>query len=178
MKNNHPIPNNHFKKTAKRYRTTFHLPARALKRKETREKNASKLYPAPLKTLKPIVRCPTLRHNRKERLGRGFTPEECQAAGISYLEAPLKRISVDLRRRNQNRETFDQNVLRLKTYLSKVVVFGSKKEARDSKMKQHTKIIMPIVRKKPVVEAIKISDIDSKLWAFDKIQELKAEAKK
>ncbi|KAM0687726.1 60S ribosomal protein L13 [Conglomerata obtusa] len=177
MKNNHPIPHNHFKKTAIKYRTPFHLKARAAIRATRRADKASRMYPAPLKKLRSIVRCPTLRHNKKERLGRGFTPEECEAAGINYNLARTRGVSVDLRRRNQNKETFDQNVERLRTYLSKVVVFENRKEARQSKMKQHNRIIMPIVRKKPVVGEIKISEIESKMWAADKVAELLDEVK-
>ncbi|KAM0673710.1 60S ribosomal protein L13 [Gurleya vavrai] len=172
MKNNHPIPNNHFKKTAISYRTPFHLKAQAAKRASLRVKKAKSVYPAPLRRLYPIVRCPTIRHNVKERLGRGFTAEECAEAGIEYNEARLKGVAICLRRRNQNMETFNQNVERLKEYLSKLVIFKNVKEAKESKMKQCIKTIMPIIKKKPVVGEIKISEIESKMWAADKVAEL------
>lgn len=47
----------------------------------------------------------------------------CQAAGIPRKLAPTIGISVDHRRRNRSLEGFQTNVLRLKTYKQKLVVF-------------------------------------------------------
>lgn len=177
MKNNHPIPHNHFKKTAIRYRTSFHLPAQKKIRAEKRLEKSKLVYPMPLKKLQPIVRCPTLRYNRKERLGRGFTPEECREAGHDYMKLRQLGVKIDLRRRNHNKEAFDQNVERLKAYLSKVVVYRNRVEARTSEVEQHKRIIMPIEKKKPVIGCVKVSEIDSKIWAADKVRELMDEVK-
>lgn len=177
MKNNHPIPHNRFKKTAIRYRTPFHLPARRIKQEEVRKDKESKFYPMPIQKLRPIVRCPTIRHNKRERMGRGFTPEECREAGFNHQELQLLGVSIDLRRRNHNKEAFDQNVERVKTYMSRLVIFKDRKEARESGLKQHRGVIMPLVAKKSTIGSMKICDIKSEMWAADKVVELIAETK-
>ncbi|RVD93399.1 60S ribosomal L13-like [Tubulinosema ratisbonensis] len=159
MKHNNELPNNHFRKTAIRFKTWFDQPAKKLKRRAERKKKEKACYPMPLNKLRPIVRCPTIRHNKKERLGRGFTPEECMAAGLEYTYARKIGISVDLRRKNRNVEAFNQNVERLQSYKSKLTFYDSKKEAVNSKAKQIKGKIMPLVKKIPVVEAVKVEEI-------------------
>ncbi|EJW03521.1 hypothetical protein EDEG_00203 [Edhazardia aedis USNM 41457] len=177
MKNNHPIPANHFKKTAIRYKTWFHDRARQEKRVATYQKKAKRIYPQPTEKLYPIVRCPTLRHNTRLKLGRGFTPEECQEAGVNIYEARNLGIKVDLRRKNHNEETFKTNVERIKVYLSRLVKFNSAKEAKESGLKQFTSTIMPIQKVKPMVGRMNVKDIDSKCWAYEKIRQLIDETK-
>lgn len=157
MKRNNALPNNHFKKTSKTVRTWFNQPANKQRRRSNRAEKAAKIFPAPLESLKPVVRCPTIRYNRKERLGRGFTPEECQAAGIHHLYARTIGISVDVRRRNMNQEAFDQNVLRLKEYQSKIKIFKNKAEAKGTK--QHRGVVMPLAKTEKKVETIAASKV-------------------
>ena len=57
-----------------------------------------KVAPRPVKTLRPVIRCPTLKYNVKQRLGRGFTLEELKSAGVSKKMAQTIGISVDPRR--------------------------------------------------------------------------------
>lgn len=141
------------------YKTWFDQPAKKAKRRAIREKKASKLFPMPLKKLRPIVRCPTVIHNIKQRLGRGFTPEECKSAGLDYHYARTIGISVDLRRRNMNKETFDQNVERLKTYQSKIKIYKNASEAKKADVRQHKTNIMPLKKPSKLVRVIKVSDI-------------------
>ncbi|KCZ75165.1 hypothetical protein H311_03861 [Anncaliia algerae PRA109] len=159
MKHNNELPNNHFRKTAIRFKTWFNQPARKAARKENRKIKGKKLYPMPINKLRPIVRCQTIRHNTRERLGRGFTPEECKAAGLEYTYARKLGISVDLRRRNKNQESFDQNVERIKTYMSKVTVYSDRAQARSSGAVQHKGKVMPLKKKEVIVEAIKAEEI-------------------
>lgn len=161
MKRNNAIPSNHFKKTALRYKTWFNQPARHQRRRLARVAKAKACFPMPTQKLRPVVRCPTIRHNKKVRLGRGFTAEECQAAGLDYHFARTVGIAVDLRRQNCNEESFSANVARLKEYMSKLVMYGSKQEARDAGAVQHTGAVMPVFNSIPVVETIKVSDIAS-----------------
>merc|ERR1712126_175571 len=137
MKRNNALPNNHFKKTAKQIKTWFNQPARKETRRLRRAEKGRTEYPMPTKKLLPIVQCQSIRHNRKERLGRGFTAEECKAAGLDFHYARTIGISVDLRRRNMNQEFFDRNVERLKTYQSKMTIYETLKEAKDAKAVQH-----------------------------------------
>jgi large subunit ribosomal protein L13e len=159
MKRNNALPNNHFRKTAKRFRTWFEQPARALRRRNNRLAKAESNGPMPINKLRPVVRCTTIRYNRNERLGKGFTAEEVQAAGLDYRYARTIGISVDLRRQNRNEEAFNANVQRIKDYVSKLVFYDSRQQAKEQGAKSYLGEIMPVVRKTPIVKAINVSEI-------------------
>ena len=90
-KRNQMVPNGHFHKDWDRYvKTWFNQPARKERRRRARVAKAAKIAPRPLKTLRPVVRCPTFKYNLKQRLGRGFTLDEVKAAGISKNLVRLK----------------------------------------------------------------------------------------
>ena len=77
MKGNNVIPDNHFRKDWQRYvRTWFDQPARKVARRQARTAKAAKIHPRPLSNLRPVVRCQTIKYNRKIRAGRGFTLDE------------------------------------------------------------------------------------------------------
>ena len=57
----------------KRVRTWFNQAARKRRRLDSRKEKKSTLFPRPLEKLRPLVRCQTVRYNRKIRQGRGFT---------------------------------------------------------------------------------------------------------
>lgn len=161
MKRNNAIQNNHFKKTALRIKTWFNQPGRNKRRTAARKEKAAACYPLPTEKLRPIVRCPTIRHNRKARLGRGFTAEECAAAGVDYNYARTVGVAVDLRRKNNNSEAFEANVERLKEYLGKVTIYNSFKEAKQAGVEQHTGVVVPIQRAIPTVVSIGASEVSS-----------------
>jgi len=124
MKGNNAIPHNHFKYDWQRYvKTWFNQPAKKAARRKARIAKAAKVHPRPLNSLRPVVRCQTIKYNSKVRAGRGFTLAELRAAKISPAEAPGIGITVDHRRKNRNEEAFQANVERLKLYKSKLVVF-------------------------------------------------------
>ncbi|VDN57659.1 unnamed protein product [Dracunculus medinensis] len=106
-KRNNMVPNGHFHKDwQSRIRTWFNQPARKQRRRMNRLKKALACTPRPAAgLLRPIVRCPTNRYNKKIRLGRGFTLEELKAVGISKKIAPTIGISVDYRRTNKSVES-------------------------------------------------------------------------
>lgn len=162
MKHNNALPNNHFKKTAIRFKTWFDQPAKKEKRAQLRKEKAERMYPMPVEKLRPLVRCSTIRYNIKQKLGRGFTPEECRAAGLDYNYARTIGISVDMRRKNMNKETFDENVERIKVYTSRLTFYKDKKEAKRSGVAQHTDKIMPLKKTLPVVQTIKVEEIAQK----------------
>lgn len=87
------------------------------------------MAPRPADALRPVVRCPTIKYNRKVRAGRGFTIAELKAAKINPLEARGIGIAVDKRRHNRSQEGFNANVQRLKNYMAKLVVFPKKSAA-------------------------------------------------
>lgn len=159
MKRNNALPANHFKKTCLRIKTWFNQPARNQRRRASRVLKAKAIAPLPLQKLRPIVRCPTIRYNKKERLGRGFTAEECVEAGMDYNYARTIGIAVDLRRNNRNAEAFNANVERLKEYRSKITIYSSVKEAKEANAVQHKDTVMPIIRKQPLVNTVDLSEV-------------------
>jgi len=105
-------------------------PKKAQSRRRLRAAKAKKVFPRPVKTLRPAVSCETVRYNMRQRLGRGFSAEEIKAAGITPRYASTIGISVDTRRRNSSEEGLARNTQRLKTYLSKLVLFPRGKVTR------------------------------------------------
>ena len=51
-------------------------PGRKLRRRNARLSKAAAVAPRPVDKLRPIVRCPTIKYNRRVRAGRGFTLTE------------------------------------------------------------------------------------------------------
>lgn len=130
IKHNQQLPNNHFhKQWQRRVRTHFDQPGRKLRRRQARITKAATVAPRPIDLLRPIVRCPTIKYNRRVRAGRGFTLEELKTAGISRKFALSIGIPVDHRRQNTSVETLQQNVARLKEYQSKLILFPRKAKA-------------------------------------------------
>lgn len=124
---NLPILKNHFRKHwQERVKVHFDQAGKKASRRQSRLQKVAKVSPKPVDTLKPIIRCPTIKYNRKLRAGRGFTLAELKAVGLTPKYARTIGISVDHRRVNRNEETFELNVKRLNDYKSKLVVFDKK----------------------------------------------------
>lgn len=125
---NYPILSNHFRKDwKKRVKTHFDQPHKKAARRAARAAKAAAVAPRPLDLLRPVVRCPTLRYNRKVRAGRGFTVDELKAVGFTPKTAPTVGIAVDLRRKNHSVETFELNVARLKEYKERLIILPKRK---------------------------------------------------
>ncbi|GKT93828.1 60S ribosomal protein L13 [Colletotrichum tofieldiae] len=102
----------HFRKDwQRRVRTHFDQAGKKHSRRVARQAKAAKVAPRPTDLLRPVVRCPSIRYNRKVRAGRGFTLDE------------LKNLS---------EESLAANVARLKAYKERLVVFPR----RSNKVKQ------------------------------------------
>eukprot|EP00250_Pteridium_aquilinum_P009290 c18573_g1_i1 orf=420-1040(-) len=181
MKHNNVIPNGHFKKDWQSYvRTWFNQPARKKRRRVARQKKAVRIFPRPTSgPLRPIVHSQTLKYNMKVRAGRGFTLEELKAAGISKKLAPTIGIAVDHRRRNRCLESLQSNVQRLNTYKAKLIVFprrSRKTKAGDSSAEELANAMqiqgpaIPIVREKPSVEFVAITDEMKATKAYAKLR--------
>ncbi|KAK4449635.1 60S ribosomal protein L13 [Podospora aff. communis PSN243] len=124
IKHNQQIPNNHFRKDwQRRVRCHFDQPGKKASRRIARRAKAAAVAPRPVDKLRPIVRCPTIKYNRRTRLGRGFSLAELKAAGIPKLYAPTIGIAVDARRQNLSEEGLAANVERLKQYKARLIVF-------------------------------------------------------
>ncbi|KAG5437266.1 hypothetical protein PCANB_001059 [Pneumocystis canis] len=121
------LPNQHFRKDwQRRVRTWFDQKGHKLRRRRKRLQKATKLAPRPVELLRPTVHAPTIKYNRKLRLGRGFTFEELKAVGISRRYALTVGISVDHRRRNRSLESLQRNIERLQLYKKHLIVFPRK----------------------------------------------------
>ncbi|KAK9481322.1 ribosomal protein L13e [Lipomyces japonicus] len=124
---NYPILSNHFRKHwQERVRVHFDQAGRKLRRRTSRIQKAARVAPRPVDSLRPVVRAPTIRYNRRVRAGKGFTLEELKAAGIARKFAATVGIAVDHRRQNRSVEGFEANVARLKEYQAKLIIFPRK----------------------------------------------------
>ncbi|QPG73283.1 60S ribosomal protein L13 [Brettanomyces nanus] len=121
---NYALLKNHFKKHWQR-RVRVHLDqaGKKVSRRHARIVKAAAIAPKPVDLLRPIVRCPTLKYNRKVRAGRGFSLSEVKAAGLNPKYARTVGIAVDHRRVNKSVEGFEANVARLESYKKSLIVF-------------------------------------------------------
>ncbi|KAJ6168405.1 Ribosomal protein L13e [Penicillium chrysogenum] len=84
-----PIRQHDFHKDwQRRVRVHFDQPGRKHRRREARIAKAAAVAPRPVDKLRPVVRCPTIKYNRRVRAGRGFTLAELKEAGIPKKLAP------------------------------------------------------------------------------------------
>ena len=150
-------------------------PKQKERRRRLRIAKAKKVFPRPLKMLRPTVVCPTVRYNMKQRLGRGFTIEELAGAEIKPRFAATVGIRVDKRRKNVSEESLNTNVQRLKTYMSKLVLFpmtkkGAKKgDASEAETKNVQQAAVNVSQAATVAGAMrKVSAEESKtnVYAF------------
>ncbi|CAI6340377.1 unnamed protein product [Periconia digitata] len=124
IKHNQQIQKNHFHKDWQRYvRVHFDQPGKKKSRRNARVAKAAKVAPRPVDKLRPVVRCPTIKYNRRVRPGRGFSLAELKAAGIPRKFAATIGISVDPRRQNLSEESLKANVERLQEYRKRLIVF-------------------------------------------------------
>jgi len=199
VKHNGVLHNNHFRKDwDRRVRTWFDQPGRKQRRRDTRDEKKKAVFPRPASgSLKPLVHCCTKRYSDKQRLGRGFTLEELKAAGLTKRNARGLGVSVDHRRKNQNKETFSLNVERIKAYRSKQVVYPTntlkraKKAERKASVVKHKQIrseiasavqqaeALPLHRPRRVLEEPRaITEEERKASAFVTLRKAKMAAKK
>lgn len=144
---NLPLLKNHFRKHwQERVKVHFNQAAQKASRRQSRAVKAAKLAPRPVDALRPVVRCPTIKYNRKVRAGRGFTLAEIKAAGLTAKYARTVGIAVDHRRQNKSQETFDVNVARLQEYKSKLVVFGKKAPVTEDAAQVSVAATFPVVQ--------------------------------
>jgi large subunit ribosomal protein L13e len=126
---NNRVPNDHLRKQwYHRVKTYFDDPARKRRRQAARAVRAKKIAPRPIEgPLRPLVHCPTVRYNRRVRLGRGFTRAELIAAKLDPSRARFLGIAVDKFRVHSKDETLKAaNVARLEEYKSHIVRVHSK----------------------------------------------------
>ncbi|KAA0202841.1 hypothetical protein HAZT_HAZT007967 [Hyalella azteca] len=163
------IPNAHLRKDwQKMIKTWFKQPFRAQRRHANRVAKAHRIAPRPLGRLRPVVRCPTKKHNRITRLGRGFTLHELRMAKISRTEAKSIGIAVDHRRRSKSHEAMQANIRRLRVYKSKLILFPKnpkkvkKGEASAEECKMATQLagkrIMPLQKLKFTLDPPQVID--------------------
>lgn len=195
MKHNNVIESPHFRKWWQRYvRTWLNQAGRKKSRRIARQKKIAKVAPRPVGMLRPIVHPPTQRYNIKTRFGRGFTLEEIKSAGVSRKAARSIGVAVDHRRQNRSDESLNLNVLRLKTYISKLVMLPRREKAKKGiggipndtlKSEVAAKIpqtvnpnkVMAIAAKVKSIRARKITDEDRKFSAYATLRKARKELK-
>lgn len=156
---NLPILKNHFRKHwQERVKVHFDQAGKKVSRRNARAARAAKIAPRPLDLLRPVVRAPTVKYNRKVRAGRGFTLAEVKAAGLTAAYARTIGIAVDHRRQNRNQEIFDANVQRLKEYQSKIIVFPRNGKAPEAEQVLSAAATFPIAQPATDVEARAVQD--------------------
>eukprot|EP00042_Codosiga_hollandica_P059541 m.919784 g.919784 ORF g.919784 m.919784 type:complete len:215 (+) comp60199_c0_seq1:3222-3866(+) len=178
---NNVIPNNHFHKKWTQYVDChFNQAQQAKSRRIKRAQRAAKVAPRPVELVRPVVRCPTNKHNTKVRLGRGFTLEEFKK--VFPKKSPKYALSVgialDHRRTNLSEESLQANVARLQEYKNKLIVFPkSAKKLKTAKYKvdqhavQHLGAVLPLVAPKAVQQFSAISADQKAHSAFKTLSE-------
>lgn len=187
VKHNNIVPNAHFHKDwQRRVKCFFDQPAKKKSRRLARAAKAAAVAPRPVDKLRPVVRCPTIRYNRKVRVGRGFTLEELSAAGISRKYAKTVGIAVDARRRNRSVAAKQANVARLQDYKARLVVFprGSNQKPRggdaapeDTASATQISGINAIAKPSAAVEFASIEEARAAGSAYKTLRSNRAEAK-
>ncbi|CDH14649.1 probable 60S ribosomal protein L13 [Zygosaccharomyces bailii] len=141
-----------------RVKVHFDQAGKKASRRDARAVKAAKIAPRPLDLLRPVVRAPGIRYNKKVRAGRGFTFAEVKAAGLTPAYARTVGIAVDHRRVNRSKEVFDANVQRLNDYQSKLIVFPRNGKATEAKQVLSAAATFPIVQPPTDVEARAVED--------------------
>jgi len=190
MKHNNAIPGIHFHKDWKRYvKTWFNQPAKKIKRRNHRLERAKKLAPRPLDLVRPIVRGQTNKYNIKVRAGRGFTLDELKGAKIRRKEALSIGIPVDHRRKNRSEDAFQQNVSRLRSYRSRLLIFprnptskrvkkgDSKKEDLAKAVQVTSPHVLPIKQPRVKTTARKITEEERNFNAYSTLRKALKDAK-
>ncbi|KJZ78566.1 hypothetical protein HIM_01957 [Hirsutella minnesotensis 3608] len=190
IKHNQKLVNNHFRKDwQRRVRTHFDQPGKKASRRTARQVKAARVAPRPVDRLRPVVRCPTIKYNRRVRAGRGFTLTELKEAGISRHFAPTIGIAVDHRRQNLSEESLAANVARLKAYKDRVIVLPRRSNAPKkgdtktdvSKVEKVTLLssAMPIVHADRTIKEIKKSDMPKQIegGAYAKLRMARSNAR-
>ena len=159
MKHNNQIPNNHFRKQwQRRVMTWFDQAGQKKSRRTARSLKAARVAPRPVDSLRPAVRCQTVKYNTKMRSGRGFTAQELKAAGMTRQMAMSVGISVDHRRRNRCQESLEFNKARLDAYKAKLILLPKKGSAAalaagGAEIVSSVAVAFPVVKSVEVVES-------------------------
>ncbi|KAJ5225180.1 hypothetical protein N7468_006405 [Penicillium chermesinum] len=178
IKHNNQIQKNHFRKDwQKRVRVHFDQPGRKHRRRENRIAKAAAVAPRPVDKLRPVVRCPTVKYNRRVRAGRGFTLAELKEAGIPKKLANTVGIAVDHRRTNYSKESLVANVARLQDYKARLILFPAR--AREG-VATRVEAAFPITNpaEEHAISEIKRSDLPKgEEAAYRRLRDARAEAR-
>jgi large subunit ribosomal protein L13e len=158
---NNRVPNDHLRKYwYHRVKTYFDDPARKIRRQKARQLRAKKIAPRPVEgPLRPLVHCPTVRYNRRLRLGRGFTPEELKTAGIDSSRARFLGIAVDkFRKHTKDEATKKANIDRLVAYKTSIVRVHTKTEKLPAGVPQPSLFALPQTEQEVKWRVIKAED--------------------
>ncbi|RMD39884.1 hypothetical protein DV735_g5248, partial [Chaetothyriales sp. CBS 134920] len=176
VKHNNVIPNAHFHKDwQRRVKVHFEQPGRKSRRRANRLAKAARVAPRPVDRLRPVVRAPTVKYNRRARAGRGFTFQELKEAGIPRKLAPTIGIAVDHRRQTTNEETLALNVARLKSYKARLILFP-RKSGQHKKLDSSPEEVKAASSEKVAKSIAGVLPIDSQTGLEYAISEVKTSA--
>jgi large subunit ribosomal protein L13e len=146
-----------------------------LRRKILRARKLTKAAPGPVQLLRPMVQCPTVRYNKKSRVGRGFTLQELKRAGLNAKYARTVGIAVDHRRKNRCLESLERNVQRLREYKDRLVVFpvNAKQVVKTDDGKSLNKVRPAQTR----VKIRSVTDEEKKFQAYVTLRRARCDAK-
>ncbi|KAM0689210.1 hypothetical protein Q7P36_011287 [Cladosporium allicinum] len=172
VKGNNPILKNHFRKDwQRRVRVHFDQPGKKASRRNTRKEKAARVAPKPVDKLRPIVRCPTVKYNRRVRAGRGFSLAELKEANIPRKLARTIGISVDPRRQNLSEESLKVNAPKKGEASAEEV-----KAVRDGDHVKFSNSALPI-NNKVVIQEEKLSENPSTENAYRTLRDARSEAR-
>ena len=194
VKHKNALPNVHLRKHwGKFVRTWFDQPARKTKRYLSRKSKAEKVFPRPIKTLRPVVAGQTQRHSGKPRYGKGFTTQELKKAGLTPKFARTVGIATDHRRTNANNEALERNVQRLEEYKKKMILFPLKDgkfkkgeiadstkeqvESEAAKKQNTTRNVLDMTKIVKKEKKIEMTDAVKKHLAFQQMKQAKVDHK-
>ena len=164
---NGQLPNVHLRKLWKKnVKTWFNQPGQKKSRRLKRARKQLTAAPRPLEKLRPVVRCPTVRYNRKVRLGRGFSLEELKLAKLTPQYAQTIGIAIDWRRKNKSEEGLKKNAERLQSYMKNLVVYPLKKQGKIEAGPITKGDLLPVSNKSAAVTAGKMTDDLKKVDAY------------
>ncbi|KAL2890122.1 60S ribosomal protein L13 [Ceratocystis lukuohia] len=179
IKHNQKIISNHFRKDwQRRVRVHFDQAGKKASRRVARQTKAAAVAPRPLGLLRPVVRCPTIKYNRRLRAGRGFSLAELKAVGLSARYARTIGISVDPRRQNLSEESIAKNIEILQDYKKRLIVLPNS-EVDISKVDIKTKNTHSTALVDTTVKEIKTSEMPAPVegGAYRKLRLARSEAR-
>ncbi|VDP15170.1 unnamed protein product [Onchocerca flexuosa] len=120
-----------------RVRTWFNQPARKERRRRNRYKKGRLIAPRPVAgLLRPAVRCPSIRYNKKVRLGRGLNLQADELKLATQLRGVVLPIKQVVRREKAREVTEEEKKFKVYCHLRRLRADKRLKGTRDKKARE------------------------------------------